>query len=349
MPGSMIHLLMAHKVRPEGSILFYIGNIAPNAVADWENKEITHFRNLHDRSEALANLARQTSPSDDFAEGVLLHLYFDWRWDTLVREDFIKKVPGEWFPKYRREVEYSSNYAFHHTSWAKSIWEQMDLIDPSKYGKISGVTADELKDFIRLSYKWHNENNTGPSEVFPPELIDEFISTIADEYTQWKTIQEIAYYNSLPVIFDGFVDIPGLSDGEIELYCAAKNPAIPEKRWVPSYTFEIRREGSRVGEIYFRVGYSDSLYYSGQIGYVVDEQHRGHGYAGKACRLLVPVIRAHGMKKVLITNAPTNIASRRTCEKLGARFVRKARLPEWHDRYKEGLRYMNIFEWSIED
>lgn len=132
-----------------------------------------------------------------------------------------------------------------------------------------------------------------------------------------------------------------------KIHCVAKNPAIPEKKWVPSYVFEIRKEGCRVGEINFRVGYSDSLYYGGQIGYAVDEQHRGHGYAEKACSLLVPVIRAHGMKKVLITNEHTNIASRRTCEKLGAELIRKARLPEWHDLYKEGQRYVNIFEWSV--
>jgi len=35
------------------------------------------------------------------------------------------------------------------------------------------------------------------------------------------------------------------------------------------------------------------------------------------------------------------------CEKLGARLVRVARLPEWHDLYKEGRRFSNIFEWEV--
>lgn len=42
-----------------------------------------------------------------------------------------------------------------------------------------------------------------------------------------------------------------------------------------------------------------------------------------------------------------NIGSRCTCEKLGAKFIRVARLPEWHDLYKEGQRFVNIFEWSL--
>lgn len=175
----------------------------------------------------------------------------------------------------------------------------------------------------------------------------------SDEYSyailrdEWESLQEIAYYNSLPVIFDDFIDIPDLTDGEIELVCIGKKPAIPEKKRVPAYKFEIRCNGSRVGEINLRIGYTDGLYYGGQIGYCVDEPHRGHGYAEKACRLLAPVIRAHGMKKVLITNNTTNIASRRTCEKLGAKLIRIARLPEWHDLYKDGLRFVNIFEWSL--
>ena len=92
---------------------------------------------------------------------------------------------------------------------------------------------------------------------------------------EWAIQQEISYYNSLPVIFDGFIDIADLADGEIELYCADKKPAIPEKKWVPSYVFEIRQNNSRVGEINLRIGYTDGLYYGGHIGYGVDEPYRG--------------------------------------------------------------------------
>lgn len=129
--------------------------------------------------------------------------------------------------------------------------------------------------------------------------------------------------------------------------CIVKKPAIPEKKKVPAYDFEIRNNNNRVGEINLRIGYTDGLYYGGQIGYCVDEKHRGHGYAEKACHLLIPIIRAHGMKIVLITNNHTNIASKRTCEKLGAKLIRIAPLPEWHDLYKDGVRLQNIFEWSV--
>ncbi|MDR0890081.1 MAG: GNAT family N-acetyltransferase [Oscillospiraceae bacterium] len=171
---------------------------------------------------------------------------------------------------------------------------------------------------------------------------------------EWDTGKEIAYYNALPVVFNDFIDVPVLSDNVIHLVCIAKKPAVPEKKYVPSYDFAICKGSEKIGEINLRIGYvgygpdSSSLYYGGQIGYNVNEEYRGNGYAGRACRLLHPVVKAHGMTKLLITNNVTNTASRRVCEKLGARFLRLVRLPEWIDLYKEGQRFSNIFEWSME-
>ena len=158
---------------------------------------------------------------------------------------------------------------------------------------------------------------------------------------------EIVYYNALPYVYESFMDVPELSDGIIRLVCTVRNLAIPERGWVPCYDFDICRDSEKVGEIRLRIGYTDSLYYSGQIGYEVNEAHRGKGYAMRACRLIMPVARYHRMEKLLITNEDGNAASYRVCEKLGAKFVRKAELPSWHDMYEEGHRYMNVFEWSI--
>jgi len=118
---------------------------------------------------------------------------------------------------------------------------------------------------------------------------------------------------------------------------------------VPSYLFYICKDGEIIGELNLRIGYSDGLYYGGQIGYCIQEKYRGRGYAGKACKLIVPVAKSHKMNKLLITNEYTNISSKRVCEKIGARLLRKAQLPEWHGMYKEGKRYVNIYEWDISE
>lgn len=170
---------------------------------------------------------------------------------------------------------------------------------------------------------------------------------------EWEAHKEIAYYNALPVKFDDFIEMPELTDGVISLVCTAKKPAIPEKKYVPAYEFAVCKGSEKVGEVNLRIGYAgfgpdaSSLYYGGQIGYGINENHRGNGYAVRACRLLLPVAKAHGMTKLLITNHIGNDASRRVCEKLGLLLIRTARLPEWHDLYKEGQRYVNIYEWSV--
>jgi ribosomal-protein-alanine N-acetyltransferase len=183
------------------------------------------------------------------------------------------------------------------------------------------------------------------------ELADSVRYAILAE--DWEIMNEIAYFKTLPCIFDDFIEVPELTDGVIYLVCTQKRPAIPEKKYVPAYDFAICKGGEKVGEINLRIGYSgfgpdeSSLYYGGQIGYNIDEQCRGNGYAGRACRLLLPVAKAHHMTKLLITNHIQNKASKRVCEKLGLRFLRTVRIPEWHDLYKSGQRFQNIYEWDI--
>ena len=160
--------------------------------------------------------------------------------------------------------------------------------------------------------------------------------------------KEIAYHNALPCVFDNFIDLPELSDGVISFVCSVKSPANPEHKWVPAYIFDICKDGEKIGDVGLRIGYTEGLYYGGQIGYNVDGTHQGNGYAVRACRLLVPIAKAHAMIKLLITNDHKNIASMRVCEKLGAKLVRTAPLPDWHELYKDGQRFVNIYEWDIE-
>jgi len=169
--------------------------------------------------------------------------------------------------------------------------------------------------------------------------------------SDWDTAKEIAYYNSLPVEFNDFIDVPTLSNGEIFLICTEKYTN-PEKKHVPSYKFAICKNGEQIGFCDLRIGYGggekgDNLYYGGNIGYTIYEKFRGNGYAVEACKLLVPIAHAHKMTKLLITNNVENTASRRVCEKLGAKLLRPARLPEYNDLYKEGQRFSNTFEWSV--
>ena len=85
---------------------------------------------------------------------------------------------------------------------------------------------------------------------------------------------------------------------------------------LPTYLFDIMVNGKCIGRIDVRIGYSIDYYVVGQIGYGIDEPFRGNSYSTKACLALLPMLKAHGFKRILVTTDENNIASRRSCEKI---------------------------------
>ena len=115
-------------------------------------------------------------------------------------------------------------------------------------------------------------------------------------------------------------------------------PGDPLAGKLPAYHFWMRLAepvGSPpiviAGGANLRIGTNEEIEkYTGNIGYEVYPPARGRHYAERACRLILPLARRHGMERLWITCNPDNLASRRTCERLGATLVETVAIPKDH-------------------
>jgi len=122
---------------------------------------------------------------------------------------------------------------------------------------------------------------------------------------------------------------------------------VPKEMSVPvnHYDIVLHNTDTVVGEINARFGYNEFLYYGGHIGYEINEKYRCKGFATEAVELLKQVFLAKGMNNIYITQSPENIASKRICEKVGAKFIELAELPlDNNMRIERGETHKNIWE-----
>lgn len=145
-----------------------------------------------------------------------------------------------------------------------------------------------------------------------------------------------------------FYDVEDLKDAEIFLKLTKTCEAQPEKRWLPAYYFDIcLLDGTPIGKCDLRVGHNDKTYIGGNIGYSIDEEYRGHHYAGKACKLLFMQAKKHKLDYLIITCDPSNTASSKTCECAGGKYIETTDIPEDNEMYAEGKRQVMVYRFEI--
>ena len=143
---------------------------------------------------------------------------------------------------------------------------------------------------------------------------------------------------------------PDFHDSEIRLVLRETRAAVPEKNYVPAYSFNIELlDGTHVGECSLRVGHNRLTYFGGNIGYGIDEPFRGHRYASKACRLLFELAVMHNMDYVLITCSVDNPASSRSIQLAGGMLIATEDVPEDTEQYERGSRRVLVYKILLHD
>ena len=119
-----------------------------------------------------------------------------------------------------------------------------------------------------------------------------------------------------------FLDPGPLSDGDLTIELAKRVRGNRQRGIVPAYRFDIHVKGHEepVGSISLKTRLTPKLMkYGGHLGYEVKQPYRGHHYALRAIRLLLPFAYRHGINTLLITCDEENHASRRVAQRAGAK------------------------------
>lgn len=137
---------------------------------------------------------------------------------------------------------------------------------------------------------------------------------------------------------------------EIELVLDSVDKASEQTSWVDDVHFSIIRKATnqKVGICDLRLGMNEEVYYAGQIGYRVYMPYRGNGYAYKACKELFEIAKnEYGMKDLIITCSPDNIASSKTLKKLNGILIEQTDVPSNHYLYIRGETIKDIYKFIL--
>ncbi len=145
--------------------------------------------------------------------------------------------------------------------------------------------------------------------------------------------------------FNFFNNFDCLTNGEITLKISGKYSG--DKDMLPFYYYDIFLKDRFIGRISMRIGSNFHSYYNGNIGYEIEENFRGNNFAYKACKLVLPIAKAHGMNEIILTCDEDNIASYKTIEKSGGELIEITKPPENHFAYRDNMKKQRIYKLSL--
>lgn len=192
MPSTMIHLMLAQKLSPKSSPEFFIGNIAPDAIAVRKNhhfshKDKLHFRKSSTRLKDIETLAESLNMQSPYCVGYIMHLFLDMHWDADCMQPFIADYKSSnWVIPYRTEISKASAFMYHNDKSLRSIWDDMVASNKPITESIQGIKFEEIEKYYKSNHIWYLQFNTGQSRVYSNDFIDSYTDKVAEKYIKWN-------------------------------------------------------------------------------------------------------------------------------------------------------------------
>lgn len=143
-------------------------------------------------------------------------------------------------------------------------------------------------------------------------------------------------------------------DDELQLIIIEKTITSKPDDTIPVYRFQMINRFTKedIGGITLKAGYTDNIVkYRGNIGFTVNEKFRGRNYAVRSCKLLIPLIKFLNLSPIYLTCDADNYASKKSIEKIGARFLEEMIIPddsEFACYYPITSRKKLLFSWEVQ-
>lgn len=187
MPSSMVHLMAAYAYNPAAPAEFWVGNIAPDSISDWKEKDIFHLRNATEKEQAFNDLAHATDSNDLFAEGMLLHLFVDWKWDESLLQQFKASCDSDrWYLPYRTEMGLLSARLYHDNFWSADVWGKMLACDIAKYNQTQNISNENIVATLKRANNYHVSNPLAKPGFYSVGVVNEFVVGVVEEYRCWR-------------------------------------------------------------------------------------------------------------------------------------------------------------------
>lgn len=117
---------------------------------------------------------------------------------------------------------------------------------------------------------------------------------------------------------------------------------------LPHYVFFIMLANQRIGSITLRLGFNETTWIHGHIGYQIDTRFQGFGYSYHALMLILRLAKDHGYSYILVTCEKNNLKSIKCVLKAGGTLIHDhVHIPEDHIYRILGYTDLNCYEISL--